>query len=338
MVPPFPNFIFCIVGFITAYIQLVQLVFNGRVFPPPLPFQAILAALECVIHTIEYYLLSLNILIRRHCNVNRGILNAQTQCIVWNILAENPEYFWFLTGETSESLMNVVDDLGYLVELRVRDPWHPRNRIRRTRPNTLCIYDRILMTFICLRQYLTLCSLASMFKVSASYVCENLYIIVPILHQHYVHRYLTWHDETEWNEQRGEFQEFPNAVGAIDAFSVRINRPQGRAQRLYYRRDRGFHFLNFQAIIDNDGYFQFVRGGYLGHATDADSYGRLPSMGYRQTLHLPHNSYVLADGGYPSVCPLITPFRRRRGGYLGIVQRRAYRVSSSTSTCRTQDW
>ena len=48
-------------------------------------------------------------------------------------------------------------------------------------------------------------------------------------------------------------------------------------------------------------------------------------MGNRQTLHLPHNSYILADGGYPSVYPLITPFRRRRGGDLGIVQRRANR-------------
>ena len=135
----FQIFIFCIVGFITAYIQLVQLVFNGRVFPPLLPFQAIQAALECVIHTIEYYLLSPNILIQWHCNKNRAMLNAQAQCIVWNILAENPEYFWFLTGQTPESLMNVVNDLSYLVELRVRDPWHPRNRIRRTRPITLCI-------------------------------------------------------------------------------------------------------------------------------------------------------------------------------------------------------
>jgi len=131
---------------------------------------------------------------------------------------------------------------------------------------------------------------------------------------------LPWNHENQWNNQRHEFDELPNAVGAIDAFAVQINRKQGAAQRLYYRRDRGYHFLNFHVIIDNDGFFQFSRGGFLGHATDAASYARLPAMGYGQQLHLPRNSYLLADGGYPSVHPLVTPFRRPRRGRLNHIQ------------------
>ena len=116
-----------------------------------------------------------------------------------------------------------------------------------------------------------------------------------------------------WNHQRNEFSELPNAVGMIDAFAVQINRPLRAAQRLYYRRDRGFHFLNFHTVADNQGYFQFIQGGYLGHSTDAGSFARLPNIGFRQQLHVPRNAYLLADGAYPSNYPILTPFRRQRG-------------------------
>ena len=56
-----------------------------------------------------------------------------------------------------------------------------------------------------------------------------------------------------------------NARGMTDAFSVHINWPLQRAQQLFCRRDRGFHFLNFDTVVDNQGYFQFVAGGYLLH-------------------------------------------------------------------------
>ena len=159
--------------------------------------------------------------------------------------------------------------------------------------------------------------------MSASNVYNTVFTIVLVLFEHYVDRYVTWNDEDSWNNQRGEFEEFPNAVGAIDAFSVQISRPTGDAQRLYYRRDRGYHFLNFHVVIDNNGFYQFSRGGCLGHATDAASFERLPSMGYVQQLHLPRNAYLLADGGYSSVNPLVTPFRRPRGGRLDGIRYRA---------------
>ena len=80
---------------------------------------------------------------------------------------------------------------------------------------------------------------------------------------------------------------------------------------------------NFHVVIDNNGFYQFSRGGCLGHATDAASFERLPSMGYVQQLHLPRNAYLLADGGYSSVNPLVTPFRRPRGGRLDGIRYRA---------------
>lgn len=48
--------------------------------------------------------------------------------------------------------------------------------------------------------------------------------------------------------------------------------------------------MNFHVIVNNDGFFQFSSGGYPGHATDAASYARMPSIGFRQHLHLPQNT------------------------------------------------
>lgn len=41
------------------------------------------------------------------------------------------------------------------------------------------------------------------------------------------------------------------------------------------------------------------------------SYRRLPQIG--RNLNIPPYTFLLADGGYPSIYPLLTPFRRIRG-------------------------
>ena len=278
MVPPLPSFIFGILAFIIEYLHMMILHLR-RAPPPPLPLNALLAGIENFMNIVSRMLVPIHVIIRNHYDGNRWLLPAVRRNI-WNTLVINPESFWFLTGETPGSLFRVVQRIGAEVEARVRDPWNPRMRMRRTRPYALCLHDRVLLTFIWLRQYHTLTALGQLFGVSVSNVYDTLLTVVPILHEHYFWRYIAWNDENQWNNQRHEFDELPNAVGAIDAFAVQINRPQGAAQRLYYRRDRGYHFLNFHVIIDNDGFFQFSRGGFLGHANNAASYARLPAMEY----------------------------------------------------------
>ena len=103
---------------------------------------------------------------------------------------------------------------------------------------------------------------------------------------------------------------------------------------MHCRRDRGYHFLNFHAVVDNDGYFQLLRGGFLGHATDAHSLEGLPTIGYQQQLHLPRGACLPADGGYPAAEPLLIPFRRQRRGRLDWVRMR-YRVNIELKRVRT---
>lgn len=317
MIPPLPDFIFSIVAFLLEYLEVVR-----QTLPPPLPppIDVLVSAVVQFVEIISQLHVPVHTLISQNYDGYPWVIQEQS---IWNNLVVRPGNFWLLTGETPGSLSRVVQRIGGEVEARVRDPWNPRRRLVRTRPYVLCLHDRILLTFLWLRNYQTLTTLSQQFGISVSNVYDIIYTIVPILHEHYYRRYVAWHNEEAWEGQRNEFQEFPNAVGAIDALAVQINRPQGQAQRMYYRRDRGFHFLNFQVVVDNDGYFQFVRGGFLGHATDADSFARLPAIGYQRQLHLPRGAYLLADGGYPAAEPLLTPFRRPRGGRLNLVRYRA---------------
>ena len=321
VVPPAPSFIYAIVTFILQYLTVVNNVLSQIVPPPPFPFGPLLDAIQDFLNIISRLYVPVHVIIRNHYDGNCWLIpHGQS---IWNTLVASPENFWFVTGETPGSLTRVIERIGIEVEARVRDPWNPRRRLQVTRPYVLCLHDRILLTFMWLRQYYTITSLSELFHISPSNVYDTILTIVPIFYEHYAHRYVNWNSDNNWNDQRGEFDELPNAVGAIDAFAVQINRPQGAMQRLYYRRDRGYHFLNFHVIVDNDGFFQFSSGGYPGHGTDAASYARLPSIGYQRQLHLPRSAYLLADRGYPSVYPLVTPFRRPRRGRLNNIQVRA---------------
>ena len=166
MVPPFSCFIYSILLFLIEYLQMLQALEYSRI-PPPFPFQALMAFLKCFEVLLRGLNVPPNVILRRHYNGNRGLVHINPS--VWNKLAINPEYFWLLfTGETPRSLMNVVEQIGHDIEMRVRNCWHPRRRV--------------LMTFIWLRQYLTLCNLGSIFGVSASTLCGNLYTILPIIY------------------------------------------------------------------------------------------------------------------------------------------------------------
>ncbi|KXJ21328.1 hypothetical protein AC249_AIPGENE22364 [Exaiptasia diaphana] len=297
------------------YISIVR-----RVVPPPPPLDIITSMIQRIIRLLEELSVPMHVILRRNFDVNAWRIREQS---VWNSMVVNPGNFWLLTGETPESLSEVIRVVGPDIEARVRNPRNPRRRARRTRPYALTLHDRVLLCFLWLRNYPTFTLLSQQFDISVSNVSDIIYTVVPILYEHY-HQYVDWIDEQSWQLQRNEYEQFPNAVGAIDTFAVQINRPQNRDfQRLYYRRDRGYHFVNFHVIVDNGGFFRLVRGRFLGHATDADSFRQLPAMGHRRQLPLPQDPYLLADGGYPAVNPLLTPFRRQRGGRLSTARYRA---------------
>lgn len=57
-------------------------------------------------------------------------------------------------------------------------------------------------------------------------------------------------------------------------------------------------------MVDSNGYFVFVKAGFLGHNADATCYrqANVPA--------LPRGTYMLGDAGFPRMEQLITPARR----------------------------
>ncbi len=172
--------------------------------------------------------------------------------------------FWWLTGELPFTFTRLHDRL--LVQLS-----RPVNGrfIHRT-INTL---NRLLLTMIWMRCYPKLALLAFLFGISITLACQIIQFTVPILHAHLVPRFIRWPTAREWIQQMGTFPHFPSVVGMLDGSVFRISRPTGRMQRLFYRRDKHFHFLNWILVISAaDGMITFSRCGFPGHIHDAVCY------------------------------------------------------------------
>ena len=178
---------------------------------------------------------------------------------VWQALQLNPVIFWYMTGETPETLEVVVAKIYGEVTLPRHWPRTPRTDRRRR-----CILDvrnRVLLVFIWLCQYLKLHVLAYVFCISKSTVAEEIYHVVPILFTNY-RRFIKWHSIRRWNQFLDTFPSFPNAVGMIDGTIHRIRRPSGPLQAEFYRGDKRCHFISSQIVVDADGLIVLLVTGY----------------------------------------------------------------------------
>lgn len=269
---------------------------------------------------------------------------------VWQALQLNPVIFWYMTGETPETLEVVVAKIYGEVTLPRHWPRTPRTDRRRR-----CILDvrnRVLLVFIWLRQYLKLHVLAYIFCISKSTVAEEIYHVVPILFTNY-RRFIKWHSIRRWNQFLDTFPSFPNAVGMIDGTIHRIRRPSGPLQAEFYRGDKRCHFISSQIVVDADGLIVLLVTGYSinrllwtklflawttttivpyrfpGHMNDAQCYRSLPQVGHGRARDLPRRARILADGGYAARVPVITPRRIARN-------RRQLRANRALRSLRMQ--
>ena len=151
---------------------------------------------------------------------------------VWQAFALNPVIFWYMTGETPETLDVVVAKIYGEVTLPRHWPRTPRTDRRRH-----CILDvrnRVLLVFIWLRQYVKLHVLAYIFCISKSTVGQEIYHVIPILFTNY-RRFIKWHSIRQWNQFLDTFPSFSNAVGLIVGTIHQIRHPSGPLQAECYR-------------------------------------------------------------------------------------------------------
>jgi len=137
------------------------------------------------------------------------------------------------TGETPRSFIRLATDLlPSLFHLMVHGLW--------------------------LRKYPHVDTLGLWFDIDPSSVVRIVYKILPEL-WHYFQNQITWPNRQEWNNLMGNWPEFPNAVGAIDATPHEIYRPLSEPQRPFYSGHRHYHCMNTQIVIDNEGHTDFCK-------------------------------------------------------------------------------
>jgi len=138
--PPVPTFLFCIAAFLLQYISVIQAAVAAGCFgiPPPLPLNVIVLCIRNLAAILQIMDCNPHVLIRRYYPRLRA-LNINSR--VWNVLAQTPENFWLATGETPDSLLQIVNRVRNDISRRVRNPWQMRNRARQ-------VHDRLLMVFI----------------------------------------------------------------------------------------------------------------------------------------------------------------------------------------------
>lgn len=105
----------------------------------------------------------------------------------YETLSTRPMHFYYLTGETFNSFMEIVQDIKHDVMQRYKrykDFRRAGNRNRR-RKTKLNVTNMILLTIIWLRRYPTMQHLASKFGIGCKMAWRIVHVTVPILHVQY---------------------------------------------------------------------------------------------------------------------------------------------------------
>ncbi|XP_031552570.1 uncharacterized protein LOC116289769 [Actinia tenebrosa] len=239
---------------------------------------------------------------------------------VFSLIQRQPWLFWRNTGETPQSFLQLVADVSPALFRLTRDGL-PRQRLGRSQLN---ITNQVLLALMWLRKYLHVESLALWFDTDPSTVVRIIYRVIPEMWRYFQNQ-IRWLNVNEWANIRGNWPEFPNAVGAIDATPHEIYRPITEPQRSFYSGHRHYHCFNTQLIIDNLGHLRYVQAGFLGSTHDATSYRLMTRIGPGQPLDLPQGAKLLADKAYPDGGSLLTAVRANQMHLLNPRERRRAR-------------
>ncbi|KAF3788270.1 hypothetical protein EJ110_NYTH21252 [Nymphaea thermarum] len=105
------------------------------------------------------------------------------------------------------------------------------------------------------------------------------------------------------------FPYFENCLGAIDGTHIPAWVPASDQAR--FRNRKGFVSQNVMAVVGLDTRFHYILAGWEGSATDSRVlYSALDHE--TDPFVVPDGKYYLADGGYPNIQGLLTPYRGHR--------------------------
>ena len=175
----------------------------------------------------------------------------------------------------------------------------------------------LLMLLFRLAYPVRLCNVAAAFGYSSSSCSRFLKAAFQFIHSKWGHL-LYWHDGRLTSQKLAFFaSRIANAgaplskcVGFIDGTLRPCSRPE-EDQRLAYNGHRRIHAIKFQGIMGPDGIFMHMSGSYPASHHDSrilhDS-GILSHLQDRLMIDGCQH-YLYADGGYPLLPSLITPYK-----------------------------
>ena len=223
---------------------------------------------------------------------------------VFSLISGQAWLFWRNTGETPGSFSRLaLDLLPALSSLTACG--QPRISQRRQK---ITLINQVLLTIIWLRKYPHVDTLSLWFDIDPSSVVRIVYKVLPELWRYFQNQ-IRWPTLPEWRNLMGNWEEFPNVVGAIDTTPHEIYRPLIEPQRPFYSGYRHHHCMNTQLVMDNERHIRFVQAGFLGSTHDAVSFRLMGPIGPGRNLDLPPNAKLLADKAYPEGGSLLTPVR-----------------------------
>ena len=130
------------------------------------------------------------------------------------------------------------------------------------RRKKITLINQVLLTIIWLRKYPHVDTLSFWFDIDPSSVVRIVYKVLPELWRYFQNQ-IRWPTLPEWRNLMGNWEEFPNVVGAIDTTPHEIYRPLIEPQRLFYSGYRRHHCMNAQLVMDNERHIRFVQVGFL---------------------------------------------------------------------------
>ena len=125
---------------------------------------------------------------------------------------------------------------------------------------------------IWLRRYPTMHHISAHFGIPVSTVNRIIHRMIPLLHVFIVPKYIIWHNDRKWLSLAGEFPEWSRVVAIVDGTPFRISKPKGNIQRIFYRKDGHYFFLNWIVIVDVHGFVVSSRPGFVGHLHDSSCF------------------------------------------------------------------
>lgn len=219
--------------------------------------------------------------------------------ISYQELSKQTRVFKSITGVTVaefNDLYGKVQPIWVATEIKRLSRRERKRAVGGGRDYALKLKERLLMTLVWLKLYLTVDALGFFFGVSGSTASRNTRSILPALRQ-LGDETLGWPDPPKRGQGRNieqALQAYPDLLAIVDATEQRVRRSSdAHIQREHYSGKKKCHTRKTQIIVNEQGQIRDVSPSTPGRVHDLEHF-RQSGTGHR----IPEQVGVAGDAGY----------------------------------------